>query len=812
MIGRTLSHYQLVGELGRGGMGVVYRAVDVTLGREVALKVLPPESVADPERRRRFLQEAKAAAALEHPHIGVIYEVGEADGVTFIAMELIRGERVRDLLARGELPAARAVALATQVAEGLAKAHDKGIVHRDLTPANVMVTDDGYAKIIDFGLAKLVEPASGAGADTETRLRTEAGVVMGTTDYMSPEQARGRPADHRSDVFSLGVVLAEMLSGTHIFKRQSSAETLNAIINTPDPPLTLHVEGAAATELRRIVHKCLAKDPRERYQTMKDLVVDLRDAGRRLETGASPEMARRRWWIPVSIAVLVLAVVAGSIWLRPRAPEASSASAARKRIAVLPFQNVGAPEDEYFAAGVTEEIMSRLSAVRQLGVISRNSVLPYAKTDKTSRQIGTELNVDYLVQGTVRWQPATDGPGRVRVTPHLIRVADDTDVWSDTYDRRFDEIFALQSDIAGRVIQELNITVLALERTIMEGRPTENLDAYREYLRGYFLAYHAKPDRTAALASFERAAALDPRFARAHAAVATMAAYVFFYLEPTDTWEKKATAAVERALALDANLAEAYLARGSLLWSQPNGFPHDAALREYRRALALNPNLAEGRVALARTYTHIGLLDEARDQLSQALALDPANTEAARRIVLTYMWRHDHARALAELERSGSGANALIPGQPPAWNMVEVLSYLGRDEEARRLAADLVPRPWVPTANTAFNIVLLARQGLRDQVDAALPALEAVAKNPEGLSHLHHSQYYLGLANAVLGRKREALTWLRMAAAQGFPCYPLFAGDPNLSSLKGDPDFETFMREMKTQWERLKAEAAAAGS
>ena len=321
-----------------------------TLDREVALKVLPPESVADPERRRRFLQEAKAAAALEHPHIGVVYEVDEAEGVTFIAMELIRGERLRDLLARGALPASRAVALATQVAEGLAKAHDKGIVHRDLTPANVMVTDDGYAKVIDFGLAKLVEPVSGAGADAETKLRTEAGVLMGTTAYMSPEQARGRPADHRSDVFSLGLVLAEMLSGEPIFKRPSSAETLNAIINTPDPPLNLHVDGEAATELRRIVRKCLAKDPRDRFQTMKDLVVDLREAGRRLEIGSnppladsrpvSPRVARRRWWIPVSIAALVLAVVASSIWLsstragrvaRRRGPKANRGPAISER-------------------------------------------------------------------------------------------------------------------------------------------------------------------------------------------------------------------------------------------------------------------------------------------------------------------------------------------------------------------------------------------------------------------------------------------------------------------------------------------------
>src|SRR5262245_57801132 len=235
MIGRTLSHYRLVSELGRGGMGVVYRALDVTLGREVALKVLPHEFVADPERRRRFIQEAKSAAALEHPHIGVVYEVGEAEGITFIAMQLVRGHPLRELLQRGSLPARRAVELALEVAEGLSTAHDKGIVHRDLTPANVMVTDEGHAKIIDFGLAKLIERLSDAASEAETQRRTEAGVVLGTTSYMSPEQARGEQADHRSDVFTLGIVLYQMLSGETPFKRTNAVETMNAIITAPDP-------------------------------------------------------------------------------------------------------------------------------------------------------------------------------------------------------------------------------------------------------------------------------------------------------------------------------------------------------------------------------------------------------------------------------------------------------------------------------------------------------------------------------------------------------------------------------------------------
>ena len=566
-------------------MGVVYRAVDVTLGREVAFKVLPPESVADPERRRRFLQEAKAAAALQHPHIGVVYEVDEAEGVTFIAMELIAGDRIRDLIARGRVPASRAVRLALEVAEGLANAHETGIIHRDLTPANVIVTADGHAKIIDFGLAKLVEPPSRPDAEVETRLGTHTGLIIGTTAYMSPEQARGRPADARADVFSLGIVLYEMLSGESPFKRESAAETLNAVINTPDAPVPLSIDGEAAAELRRILHKCLAKDPRDRYQTMKDVVVDLREALRRIDAGSSvlapAATVRGRRWLPFAIGAVALLLIAGFLWFRPLGRALVPADPARKRIAVLPFQNLGSADDEYFAAGVTEEITSRLSAVSRLGVISRNSVLPYASTDKSSRQIGADLNVDYLVQGTVRWQPAPDGPGLVRVTPQLIRVADDTQVWSDTFERRFDQIFAVQSDIASQVIRELHITVLALERTILQGRPTSNLEAYREYLRGHHLAYDTRaPDRVKALAFFERAVALDPQFAMAHAAVASMAAYTFFYRDPTSAWEAKADAAIDRALALDPNLAEAYMARGTLLWSQPRGFLHEPALRD----------------------------------------------------------------------------------------------------------------------------------------------------------------------------------------------------------------------------------------
>ncbi|HXH07095.1 MAG TPA: serine/threonine-protein kinase, partial [Vicinamibacterales bacterium] len=285
MVGRRLSHYEIVGEISRGGMGVVYRAVDVTLGREVAVKVLPEELAHDRERRARLLQEARAASALEHPHIAVIHEVGEADGVVFIAMELIRGEKLSEALDRGPLAPARAIALAIEIAEGLARAHETGIVHRDLKPANVMLTEDGHAKIIDFGIAKLVEPP--AEATVSVRLpRTDPGLILGTAAYMSPEQARGGRVDHRSDVFALGVTLYEMLAGRPAFAGPSSLDTLQAVLTQPVPPLPA-LAGApaeAVLELQRVLEKATAKDPDDRYQGMRDLVVDLRAVRRRLES------------------------------------------------------------------------------------------------------------------------------------------------------------------------------------------------------------------------------------------------------------------------------------------------------------------------------------------------------------------------------------------------------------------------------------------------------------------------------------------------------------------------------------------------
>ena len=397
MVGQTLSHYKILAEISRGGMGIVYRALDTKLNRNVAIKILPPELVTDPERKRRFIQEAQSAAALHHPHIAVIHEIDEADGVTFIAMELIEGDKLSDVLGQQRLPVARTLELVTEVAEGLALAHEKGVVHRDLKPGNIMVTKQGHAKIIDFGLAKLVEPLGGDDSQAATALRegqTDPGKVMGTLSYMSPEQARGSRVDHRSDIFAIGVVLHEMLTGQPPFQGATGADTLTAILKESVPRLPAlgpEVSPEASSDLQKSIDKCLAKDPAKRYQNMSDLVVDLRALWRRVESGststvAAPAEAGAKKKLAMAIVGAAVVVVAGYLLVSrpPSRTEEPTSAAERMKIAVLPFENLGQPEDEYFADGMTEEITSRLAGVSGLGVISRSSAVQYKDTDKKS--------------------------------------------------------------------------------------------------------------------------------------------------------------------------------------------------------------------------------------------------------------------------------------------------------------------------------------------------------------------------------------------------------------------------------------------
>ena len=577
MIGRELGHYRIRDEISRGGMGVVYRAVDLKLNREVALKVLPPELLADPERKRRFVQEAQAASSLEHPNIAVIHGIDEVDGVTYIAMELIRGEKLRDLMTRGRPSPARALDLAVEIAEGLARAHEKGIVHRDLKPANVMVTEDGHAKVIDFGLAKLVE-AIGAGdsdasGETVTRHETDPGVVMGTAAYMSPEQARGLKVDHRSDIFSFGVVLHEMLAGEPPFKGETSVDLLYAITRAPAPALGPHLPTDVAPELQRIADKCLEKDPNERYQGMRDLVVDLRGARRRLESASHSRAALRDssgsvpaiagpgltppsgqpalppsgpgapisgpipapapaagapLWKragPWATGLAVLALALGGYWVTRR-PAPKAAPGGKPRIAVLYFENnTGDPSLDWLRTGLTDMLVTDLSQspdVRVLGTDRLYQILKDMKrlderivSFETVAQVAERGEVDTVVLGSFVRAGDT-----IRVAIKLQDAKSGDILAAERVDAAGQEnLFAGVDELTGRIKARFGATSQgsALDRELKDVT-TASPEAYRHYVEAIALHNDYKEEEARPL--LQKAIAQDPGFAMAIAKLA----------------------------------------------------------------------------------------------------------------------------------------------------------------------------------------------------------------------------------------------------------------------------------------------------
>jgi TolB-like protein/tRNA A-37 threonylcarbamoyl transferase component Bud32/Flp pilus assembly protein TadD len=855
-----LSHYRLVEKIGEGGMGVVWKALDTKLNRHVALKILPPELTADTERRLRFQREAQAAAALDHPNIAVIHEVGEHQGTPFIAMQLLEGKSLRELVRRRPLSTREWIRLALPIAEGLAHAHKHGIVHRDLKPDNVMITDEGQVKLLDFGLAKLLQPeALPAGTDKElhsrletiTRALTRAGTVFGTVAYMSPEQARGEAADHRSDLFSFGVMLYEMASGRLPFKGTSDVEALSATITTEPQPLSQVVEGLPA-ETERVVRKALEKEPERRYQDAADLAADLKNLQRDLDSGqisipsqlTAGEAAVRQpsaptgkrikgWALVAALVVVVAAVVFGYLQLWPAEESGESGvtdSAAqqargeavapeRKMIVVLPFENLGPPEDEYFAAGMTEEITSRLAVVSGLGVISRKSAVRYGGTDKTTTQIGEELGVDYLMEGTVRWARQAGGASRVRITPQLIRVADDTHLWAEPYDRVIDDIFQVQSEIAAKVTEQLGVALLEPERRAVESRPTDSPEAYNAYLRG--LHYWRVPSWSEehsrlSIEMFQRAVELDPGFALAHAELSKVHSNHYRRgFDPTAERLAMAKRAAARAVELAPDSPQVHLALGYYHYFGHRDY--DRALEEFAIAERGLPNSAELLEATAYVHRRQGRWEEAVARLEKALELDPMDAAKAYELGNTYQCLKRYADAVRYYDRS----IALAPDQTIAYGMKAQTYWLsqGTTEEARA-ALEAMPQNdddlvvvgawywqeiYAGDYQEALDLVssdsldslfwgwaskdlmrarayeFLDRPDLaREAYDAARAVLEEELRNRPDVDQLHAE---LGLALAGLGRQEEAIRHGKRAVALNPVSKDAYSGPENVEDL-----------------------------
>jgi non-specific serine/threonine protein kinase len=650
MIGKKISHYRILNKLGEGGMGVVYEAEDTNLGRVVALKFLASRAVGDDEERTRFVREAKTVAALNHPRICTIHEIDEFEGRAFIAMERVEGAPLKDTTASGPVALPDAINLAIQVAEGLHEAHQRDVIHRDIKPANIMVTPGGQAKIMDFGLAKSVDA---------TEL-TKTGTTLGTVAYMSPEQARGEEVDGRTDIWSLGAVLYELVTGQKPFVGDYEPAVVYSILNESPKPVT-GIRTGVPVDLERIIARCMEKDREERYQTAADLIADLRRVLRRLAESDEPAPVtaptgiadRRRPVWPLAFGAIVLAV-AVFLLARHFIAQGGDVVEARKMLVVLPFENLGRQEDGYFAAGMTEEITSRLASVGRLGVISRKSAVHYANTDKTIRQIGEELDVEYAVSGAVRWARSQDGPDRVRITPQLIRVSDDTHLWSDTYDRVIEDIFTVQTDIAQKVVEELGITLLDTERTVVESRPTDNLDAYHAYLRGRYYAHRPHFSLEAwqkAIENYQLAVEMDPGFALAHAELSRGHSKLFYYRHDlSEERRKTARAELEMAAALAPDAAEVHLAAGDYYFQVEKNV--DLALESYELAVAEHAETAEISHSKAEMYRYLGRWQDALEHYRRSCELSPRNTDHFVELAITHWWLRHYPKALALADES----------------------------------------------------------------------------------------------------------------------------------------------------------------
>jgi serine/threonine-protein kinase len=628
MIGQTISHYKILQKLGQGGMAEVYLAEDTRLHRRVALKFLSSSLIGDEEIRTRFEREAQAAATLHHPNIVIIHELGEFEGRFYIVMEYVEGELLRELIDKRILSLQEALGIAIQICDGLSKAHQAGIVHRDIKPENIVISRDGWVKILDFGLAKL----QGA-----SKL-TEEAYTVGTVDYMSPEQAQGESIDHRTDIWSLGVVLYEMITGKLPFYSESKMAVLYQIVNE-EPHLLPLVEAGIPKEVELILKKAMQKNRERRYQSIDEFKADLRT----LQKGSGSEgsikliakvVSRKRkqfYFYPILMGMVALLMGGGFYFFRSEIlnlglqvlkvdlQTQGPVYLDRYRIAVLPFTSISPdPKDEYFADGITEELISTLSKIDDFRVIARTSVTPYKGSTKSIAEIGQELKVGTILEGSVR--KAED---KLRITVQLIDVQSQSHLWSQEYDREFKEVFVIQSNIAQRVAEALKVQLLVGEKQQIEKQATESVEAYTWYLRGrYFQSRRTEEGLKTSIEYFERAIEKDPLYALACSGLADSynLLAIYGYLSPREAYPKVKMAATT-ALEMDESLSEAHT---SLAFTR-HRFDWDwsGAEKEFKRAIQSNPSYASAYHWYSLLLRQMGRAEESFAAIKRAQELDP---------------------------------------------------------------------------------------------------------------------------------------------------------------------------------------------
>lgn len=778
--GFHLGPYEILEPLGAGGMGEVYRARDHRLGREVAIKIIPDRLATNPKALERFEQEAKAVASLSHPNILAIHDVGTAEGTSFAVMELLRGESLDERLARESLFWRKAVEIAAAAADGLASAHACGIVHRDLKPANIFITTDGQVKILDFGLATL-RPIPSSQSVTALRTQSEPEAVAGTIGYMSPEQVTGRPADPRSDIFSLGCVLYEMLSGQRAFDRPSAGETLAAILRDNPSDLS-EFNTKIPLSIVSVVRRCLEKNPGERFQSAQDLGFALREilSGSALAppTVAVPP-AKRVYRRPLFLVPAAFVLLAAA-WIAFDRLSGIGASGIDS-LAVLPLVNVsGDPEQEYLADGITEQLISDLARLGNVRVTSRTSAMTYKGAKKTLPQIARELSVDAIVEGSV----ARSGD-KVKITTELINAKTERHLWANTYERDLKDVVALQREIAREVARNIRIELGPEALSGLKERRSVEPQAFEAYVRGrYFLNKGGREGLNRALEHLNQALDLDPTFAEAYAGLADAYAQIGYlnYLAPTDAFPK-AKAAAAKALELDPTLAEAHATLGYSHMYYDWDFP--AAESGFRKAISMKPSLAS-----AHRYYGVYLAamlrpDEARRETAKARALDPLSVPVATDTGFVLYYERDYDKATKALK----DAIAMNPkaAAPHFW--------LGRVYQAQEKYAESAEEYEAGGPEISSWPPILAGLGHMYGVTGQRSQALRVLKEIERMSGQHYvSPYAAALVHLGLGDQEKTLELLKQSYDEKANWLVWLLKDPRWDPMRSDPRFQEIVR------------------
>jgi serine/threonine protein kinase/tetratricopeptide (TPR) repeat protein len=771
MVGQTISHYKILEKLGEGGMGVVYRAHDTKLDRDVALKFLPPNLTASPEELTRFEQEAKAISALNHPNIATIYDVDEVNGQRYLVLEYIPcgtlKSRLKQLKSEDkDFSVSEVLDYGVQIAEGLAHAHRHGIIHRDVKTENMMLTGEGKVKLTDFGLAKL----RGSVQITKT------GSTLGTAAYMSPEQIRGEEIDQRSDIFSLGIVLYELVTSHLPFRGEFEAALSYSILNE-NPPSIKSLRQNVPQALEQIINRCLEKDKSKRYQIANEIISELKNVERDLSrsTKRSEDRSTNMRWI-VAAAVVVLAVLGIYLFY----PKSVPTLVKNKSVAVLPFKNLSdSKEDEYFSDGITDDIIAQLSKIADLKVISRTSVMQYKGVSKNVREIGRELDIGTVLEGSVR-----RAGNQIRIVAQLIDASNEGHLWADTYDKEMTQIFAIQSDVAQRIAAALEARLSLAEKGRIEKKQTENTEAYQLYLKGrFYWNKRTVPDLQKSIEYFDQAIEKDQYYALAFSGLANSYVVLPAFGLSAREYYQKAQQAATKALEFDSTLAEVHTVLGNI---KENQYDWTNAESEYKRAIELNPSYPTAHQWYSGLLVTLGRFNDAITEAKRAAELDPLSLIINYNLCTTLLYMRQYEQAIDQCNK-GIELDPNFPWSYYARGMVtEVQGKLDeaiKDYQKARLFSHNDPSTLGDIGRSC------ARVGRKEDALKTLRELREYYKQGYSVS-LHIANVYYGL-----GDKERTFEWLGRSI-QDEAGLSVDSNNPLWDDIRSDPRFIALLKKI----------------